>query len=99
MWMNNMLEYIYRNYSIQRPPFNERPSSNECSPNSFIFHKHLYSVSMIALLEYMYTENNRGLSSFNCSLTASSQMQWPSYKSPNYNVYVRAQFLQTNDLV
>ena len=67
--------------------------------NSFIFHKHLYSVSMIALLEYMYTENNRGLSSFNCSLTASSQKQWPYYKSPNYNVHVRAQFLQTNDLV
>lgn len=99
MWMNNMLEYIYRNYSIQHPPSNKRPSSNECPPNSFIFHKHIYSISMIALLEYMYTENNSGLSSFKCSLTASSQKQWPSYKSPNYNVHMRARFLQTNDLV
>lgn len=55
MWMNNMLEYIYRNYSIQRPPSDKRPSSNECPPNSFIFHKHIYSISMIALLEYMRT--------------------------------------------
>ena len=59
-----MLEYIYRNYSIQRPPSNKRLSStDECPSNSFIFHKHLYSISMIALLEYMYTENNGGLSS------------------------------------
>ena len=53
---------------------------------------------MIALLEYMYIEINRGSSSFYCLYVASSQKQWPSSQSLSYYVHVSAQFLQTNEI-
>ena len=56
-----------------------------------------YSVSVTALLEYMYIEINRGSSSFYCSYVASSE-QWPSSQSLSYYVHVSAQFLQTNEM-
>ena len=54
---------------------------------------------MIALLEYMYNEINRGSPSCYCShVTSSLQKRWPPSQFLNYYVHVSAQFLQTNEL-
>ena len=54
---------------------------------------------MIALLEYMYIEINRGSSSFYCSHACGlSTKQWLSSQSLSYYVHVSAQFLQTNEI-
>ena len=55
--------------------------------------KRPYSVSVIALLEFMYIEINRGSFSFYCSHVAPIKKKWPSSQSLNYYVLVSAQFL------
>ena len=60
--------------------------------------KRPYSVSVIALLEFMCIEINRGSSSFYCSHVAPLKKKWPSSQSLNYCVHVSAQFLQTNEM-
>ena len=85
---------------IKHPPriwfffLKKHPNSNKQSHSN----KRPCSVSVIALLEYMYIEINRGSSSFHCSHVASLQKQWASSQSLNYYVYVSAQFLQTNKM-
>ena len=73
---------------IEHPHSNKLPHSNTRP----------YSVSVIALLDCMNIEINRGPSSFNHSLKASRQKKWSSL-SLNYRVAVNAQFLQTKDPV
>ena len=55
--------------------------------------KRPYSVSVIALLEFMYIEINCGSFSFYCSHVATIKKKWPSSQSLNYYVHVSAQFL------
>ena len=60
--------------------------------------KRPYSVSVIALLEFMYIEINRGSPSFYCSHVAPLKKKWPSSQSLNYYVHVSVQFLQTKEM-
>ena len=58
-----------------------------------------YSVSMVAMLNYMWIEINHASFSLNCLCKVSLHKCWSSAQSLNYYVHVSTLFFQSNEAV